>query len=98
MITHKKLLESIARQKKYTFISTGMSTTQEIKEAIELFQKADCPFELMHCNSTYPMKDEEANLRAIPFLRERFNLRTRKCSGEVPQWYTKTNCPECNFS
>jgi len=31
-----------------------------------------CAFELMHCNSTYPMAPEEANMRCIPMLRERY--------------------------
>ena len=38
MLTHKKLLELIAKEKKYTFISTGMSTIKNIEE--ELSQKA----------------------------------------------------------
>lgn len=35
-----------------------MSTLEEIDAAVEVFHKADCPFELMHCNSIYPMKNE----------------------------------------
>src|SRR6185503_20503123 len=34
---------------------------------------AKCSFELMHCNSTYPMKESDANLRCIPMLRERYH-------------------------
>ena len=34
MLTHKKLLEIIAKEKKPTFISTGMSTINEIESAI----------------------------------------------------------------
>jgi N-acetylneuraminate synthase len=49
-----------------------MSTLQEIDEAVKIFKDANCPFELMHCNSTYPMKDEDANLRCIPMLKERY--------------------------
>ncbi len=72
MITNRKLLEIIAEEEKYTFISTGMSTIDEIKEAIQIFKKHNCPFELQHSNSSYPMKIEEANLRCIENLRKEF--------------------------
>ncbi len=72
MITNRNLLEVIAEEKKQTFISTGMSTIDEIREAIQIFKKHNCPFELQHSNSTYPMKIEEANLRCIETLRKEF--------------------------
>jgi len=72
MLGHIPLLKQIASEKKRTFISTGMSTLEEIDEAVNIFNEASCPFELMHCNSTYPMKDEDANLRCIPMLKERY--------------------------
>jgi N-acetylneuraminate synthase len=72
MLINMKLLEMVAEEKKYTFISTGMSTMAEIEKAVDIFRKYDCPFELMHCNSSYPMKPEEANLRCIITLREQF--------------------------
>lgn len=72
MLTNVKLLETVAEEKKYTFISTGMSTMAEIEKAVDIFRKHNCPFELMHCNSSYPMKNEEANLRCIITLREKF--------------------------
>jgi N-acetylneuraminate synthase len=72
MLGHIPLLKLIASEKKRTFISTGMSTLDEIDEVVKIFKDANCPFELMHCNSTYPMKDEDANLRCIPMLKERY--------------------------
>lgn len=72
MLTHKDLLKAIAQEGKYTFISTGMSTMEQIEKAVEVFRSHKCPFELMHCNSTYPMKPEDANLKVIHTLRERF--------------------------
>jgi N-acetylneuraminate synthase len=73
MLGHKSLLEKIAAERKMTYISTGMSTLEEIEEVVKLFRDRDCPFELMHCNSTYPMKEEDANLACIPMLKEKFN-------------------------
>ena len=72
MIIDKKFLRAVAKQKKHTFISTGMSTIQDISEAVNIFKEANCPFELMHCVSTYPMKPEEANLKTILALKEMF--------------------------
>ncbi|MFC1984231.1 N-acetylneuraminate synthase family protein [Chloroflexota bacterium] len=72
MLTNIKLLEMVAEEKKHTFISTGMSTMAEIEKAVELFRKYDCPFELMHCNSSYPMNSGEANLCCIITLRQKF--------------------------
>lgn len=72
MIVDKEFLKVLAKQKKHTFISTGMSSLEEITEAVNIFRAAECSFELMHCVSTYPMKDEHANLRTIDALRREF--------------------------
>jgi N-acetylneuraminate synthase len=72
MLGHIPLLKIIASEKKRTFISTGMSTLEEIDEVVKIFKDANCPFELMHCNSTYPMNDKDANLLCIPMLKERY--------------------------
>jgi N-acetylneuraminate synthase len=72
MLGHKPLLNIIALEGKKTFISTGMATLDEIDDVVNLFQKNNCPIELMHCNSTYPMKEEHANLKCIPMLKERY--------------------------
>ena len=72
MLTNLELLEMIAKEKKHTFISTGMSTIEEIGEAVEVFKKHNCPFELQHSNSSYPMKMEEANLKCINTLKKEF--------------------------
>jgi N-acetylneuraminate synthase len=74
MLGNKPLLQKIAGEKKRTFISTGMATLDELDEVVELFKSADCPFELMHCNSTYPMKEEDANLLCIRTLMDRYGV------------------------
>jgi N-acetylneuraminate synthase len=73
MIVDKKFLNVVAEEKKHTFISTGMSTMQMISDAVNIFINANCSFELMHCNSTYPMKIEDANLNVINTLKNKFN-------------------------
>lgn len=68
MLTNEELLTAIAQEGKYTFIATGMSIFEEIDHAVEIFEKYHCPYELMHCNSTYPMPMEDANLKLIKVL------------------------------
>ena len=75
MLVHKKLLETIAEEKKYTFISTGMSTMKDIENAVEIFKKHKCPFELTHSHSSYPMPIEEANLKLIQTLQKKFKCK-----------------------
>ena len=72
MIVYEDLLNMIAKEGKHTFISTGMTTYNDIQKAVEIFQEANCSFELMHTVSTYPMKDEDANLKMISTLRDKF--------------------------
>lgn len=72
MLGHIPLLKLIASEGKKTFISTGMSTIEELDNVVNLFVKANCPFELMHCVSTYPMNEEDANLLCIPMLQSRY--------------------------
>ena len=73
MLTVLPLVEAIAKEKKYTFISTGMSTIEEIETAVNIFKQHGCPFELMHCNSSYPSRNDEANLLTMKTLADKFN-------------------------
>ena len=73
MITYNDLLKEIASEGKHTFISTGMSTIEDIDNAVEIFREYKCPFELMHCVSTYPMKESDANLNVIRTLKDKYN-------------------------
>ena len=72
MIVYEDLLKMVAKEGKHTFISTGMTVYSDIQKAVDIFRKENCSFELMHTVSTYPMKDEHANLNMIKTLREKF--------------------------
>ena len=72
MIVDIEFLKKIASRKKHTFISTGMSSIENIDNAVRIFNEANCSFELMHCVSTYPMKTEDANLKTINALKEKY--------------------------
>ena len=72
MLVNEDLLKMVAEEKKHTFISTGLSTLQDIEKAVNIFRDNNCSFELMHCVSTYPMKYTDANLKTILTLKEKF--------------------------
>ena len=75
MIVDTKLLEAIAKQGKYTFISTGMCSFIEIDNAIKIFKKHNCEYELMQCVSAYPFDDSLANLNMIKKMRDKYNCK-----------------------
>ncbi len=84
MLGHAELLKEIAHEKKHTFISTGMATMPEIHTAYAIFKEWDCPFELMHCNSTYPLRNlEDVNLNCIQFLKRSFGCDVGYSGHEV---------------
>tara|TARA_Y100000768_G_C23951925_1_gene670664 strand:- start:11 stop:874 length:864 start_codon:yes stop_codon:yes gene_type:complete len=73
MIVDSNFLKEVAKRNKHTFISTGMSSKEDIDNAVNIFKDNDCSFELMHCVSTYPMKPEDANLLTIKELKDVYN-------------------------
>ena len=73
MIIDTNFLKRVAEKKKHTFISTGMSTEENIDNAVKIFNENKCSFELMHCVSTYPMKTEDANLLTINALKKKYS-------------------------
>ena len=86
MLTHKKLLETIAEEGKHTFISTGMSTMKDISKAVKIFKTHNCPFELMHSHSAYPMPPHEANLRMIETLGKKFKCKVGYSGHEISSY------------
>ena len=74
-ITNLPLLEHIALKQKPVILSTGMSTLDEVTEAVKLLQKEGTgEIALLHCVSCYPAMAEDTNLRAMETLRHTFNL------------------------
>lgn len=83
MLIYEDLLKKIAEEGKHTFISTGMSSLEDIQKAINIFKSKNCSFELMHTVSTYPMNDNHANLRVINTLKEKFKCDVGYSGHEV---------------
>jgi N-acetylneuraminate synthase len=69
-VTDVELLERVAQTRKPVILSTGMSTLDEIDRAVETLGTENLV--LLHATSTYPMPAEEANLRTIQTLRDRY--------------------------
>lgn len=72
-VTDLKLIEKIAKLDKPILMSTGMSTIEEIKNAVNLIRKYTDKLALFQCTSSYPTEDKDVNLRVIPTLRKMFD-------------------------
>jgi N-acetylneuraminate synthase len=75
MITHEEFLTEVAKRKRYTFISTGMSEYKVIDRAVEIFKDYRCEFELMHTVSAYPCPEDQLNLHLINDLKNRYKCK-----------------------
>lgn len=76
MVTNRAFCEAVARQGKFTYISTGMCSIEDIDKIVTLFEGHDCPFSLMHAVSTYPCDDSDCNLLTIKMLEARYGRPT----------------------
>jgi N-acetylneuraminate synthase len=69
-LTDLGLLRALAATGKPVILSTGMSTLAQIDRAVETLGTENLI--ILHATSTYPLPPEEANLRMIPVLRDRY--------------------------
>lgn len=75
-ITNKPYLIKLAKTKKPIILSTGMSTVEEIDDALEVFSDYNHDdIILLHCNTEYPTPFEYVNLKAMETMRGKFNLK-----------------------
>jgi N-acetylneuraminate synthase len=72
MVTNHQFLSQIAKEKKLTFVSTGMCELSDIDEAVKIFRDASCPIVILHTISTYPALNEDLNLLIIKTLQSRY--------------------------
>ena len=70
-ITDDELLRHTRAKGKPILLSTGMSTLEQIKHAVEVLGKENLV--IYHCTSTYPSNNDEQNLAVIPFLKNTFD-------------------------
>ena len=87
MLTYTPILEAVAEEQKHTFISTGMSSYEEIDKAVDIFEKKNCPFELMYTTSVYPSENEMIDINCIPELKKRYNCNVGYSGHEKPAFF-----------
>ena len=69
------LIEHIAKKKKPIILSTGMSSIEEVRQAIQVIKKAkNNKIILLHCMSNYPSNHYDYNLKMMLELKKKFNL------------------------
>ena len=85
-ITNLPYLEEIAKLRTPVLLSTGMSTLDEITDALGVLDDNGCPeATLLHCNTQYPTPYEDANLTAMIELFDQFGLPVG-LSDHTPVW------------
>ncbi len=72
-IVNKKLLNAVAGTGIPIIISRGMANPKEIDEAVEIFDKNNADYAILHCVSAYPAPKEVVNLRIIKSLIEKYS-------------------------
>jgi len=83
MLTHRAFLEAVAAERRPTFISTGMTTLEQLDGVVELFTGKGCPVTLLHTVSVYPCPESELHLALLHTLRERYRLPVGYSGHEV---------------
>lgn len=74
-LTNLPLLQHIAKKNKPIIMSTGMSTLNEVRDALNIILRAgNNRVTLLHCVTEYPAPFKEINLRAMLTLKESFGL------------------------
>ena len=71
LITNEELLKHVKQTGKPILISTGMSTMDEIENAVKIIGQDNTV--IFHCTSTYPNQNNEINLKVIPMLKDKFD-------------------------
>lgn len=75
-ITNLPYLIKIAETHKPVILSTGMSTLEEISDAITVLKEhGSGEITLLHCTTEYPAPIEDVNLRAMETMRQKFGLK-----------------------
>ncbi|NPV42752.1 MAG: N-acetylneuraminate synthase [Firmicutes bacterium] len=74
-INNLPYLRKIGKLKKKVILSTGMSTLDEIKDALDILREnGTTDIIVLHCNTEYPTRVEDVNLRAMETIRRTFNI------------------------
>ena len=77
LLTDLELIKESAKSNEELIISTGMSTLEEVDQAVQTIKDANgnCQYSILHCNSSYPAPIEDLNLKCINTLQERYQCK-----------------------
>ena len=75
LLTDIELIKESTKTGKKIIISTGMSTIEEVDDAVNIILKTNSKtkFAVLHCNSSYPAPNNDLNLNCIQTLQQRYN-------------------------
>lgn len=73
-LNHDEFLKAACAYNKEIFLSTGMSTFEEVKHAVEILRKNKSKFTILHCVSEYPTPIENINVLSIKFLQDKLKV------------------------
>lgn len=84
-VVNQEMLDSIAETKQDVYLSTGMSTIDEIDKSVKKLKSKGLPLTVLQCTSTYPTPAEKIGLNMISFFRERYesNVGLSDHSGKI---------------
>jgi N,N'-diacetyllegionaminate synthase len=85
-LTNLPLMEHTAKKGKPMIVSTGMSTMDEVSEALEVIKKYNQQVILLHCVSNYPCESLEVNLKVMETLRDKFDVPVGYSGHEKSGW------------
>ena len=71
-ITNKKLIEALSQIDQFYILSTGMMNWKMVDGVVNVLEKHNLKYALLHCNSTYPAPHDELNLSVIPEMKKRY--------------------------
>tara|TARA_B100001758_G_scaffold239038_1_gene242921 strand:+ start:160 stop:999 length:840 start_codon:yes stop_codon:yes gene_type:complete len=74
LLTDLELIKESTKTGKKIIISTGMSTIDEIDNAVNAIKEVnkEASYAILHCNSTYPAPNNELNLKCIETLKNKY--------------------------
>jgi sialic acid synthase SpsE len=85
-LTDLSLLEHVAMKGKPMIVSTGMSTLEEIRDAVDTIHPHNEQLILLHCVSNYPCESRDVNLRVMETLRREFDVIVGYSGHEKSGW------------
>jgi N-acetylneuraminate synthase len=73
-VTNLLLLEKISTTAKPVILSSGMSSLEELDNAVSFLKEKKVPVSILQCTTSYPTAPKDLGLNVISQLKERYNI------------------------